>query len=120
MAENVKAKAGTNGFDPDKVKSFVGRIEHLNGDMQTLKAEHMSKCKAVREDIKEVIAEAKDAGIPASALKALIKVREFERKAEAQRDNLDNEIQGDFDNLRLALGDLAETELGQAALDKAA
>ena len=119
MAENV-TKAGHNGFDPEKAKSFVSRIENLNDDMETLKAEHMSKCKAVREDIKDVIAEAKNEGIPASALKAVVKVRALERKAAAERDNLDNEIQGDFDNLRLALGDLAETELGQAALDKVA
>lgn len=119
MAENV-TKAGHNGFDPEKAQSFVSRVENLNQDMETLKAEHMAKCKAVREDIKDVLEEAKGEGIPKGALKAVIKVRELERKAERARDDLDSDVQGDFDNLRLALGDLAETELGQAAMDKAA
>lgn len=119
MAENV-TKAGHNGFDPEKVKSFVGRIENLNKDIETQKAEHMSKCKGIREDIKSVIAEAKDEGIPASAIKAVIKVRALEKKAAKARDDLDNEVQGDFDNIRLALGDLAETPLGEAAQKKAA
>jgi len=109
--------AGTN---MDNATGFVDRIENLHGDLATLRAEYMNDCKALREDIKSVYGEAKDADIPVRALKAVVKTRELERKTAAVRDELDESYQNDFDAIRLKLGDLADLPLGQAALAVAA
>jgi len=118
MAENVKA--GRNGFDPDKVAAFVSRIENLNKDIETSKSQHMSRCKEIRGDINVVLGEAKDEGISKTALKSIIKQRELERKVEACRDKLESEEQHEFDKIAQALGQLKDTELGQAAMKEAA
>ncbi|HEX5508772.1 MAG TPA: GapR family DNA-binding domain-containing protein [Pseudolabrys sp.] len=112
-------QAGTNGFDPDKVKSFIERIENLQSDIRTVKAENAVRCKTIMDDIKIVLDEAKEDGIPRKELKAVLKARELERRLEETRDNLDGESQETFDQIRFALGDLAETPLGGAALARA-
>lgn len=118
MAENVKA--GRNGFDPEKVGNFVSRIENLNRDIDSSKSQHMSRCKEIRDDIKVVLDEAKDAGISKTALKAIVKRRDLERKSEACRTRLESEEQHEFDKIAQALGQLRGTELGQAAMKEAA
>jgi len=95
---------------------FLKRIETLHGDLGSLRGTYMSDCKSVREDIKTVIAEAKDKGVPSKALKQLVKYRELERKQEALAANLDIDETATFETLVAALGDLASTELGKAAL----
>jgi uncharacterized protein (UPF0335 family) len=111
--------AKTNGFDPDLTSNLVNRIENLHKQMDTLKAEHMNLCKAVREDIKVVYKEAKDQDISPKALRAVVKARTHERKAEAVRTELaDIDLIDKFDLIRLSLGDLDGTPLGQHALSR--
>jgi uncharacterized protein (UPF0335 family) len=105
-----------NGFDPDKVKNFVTRIENLHADIASIMGKAMQECKTVQEDIKSVYAEAKDDGIPKKALKSVIKVRDLERKADKLRDDLDEDAQNEHDLLRHALGDLADLPLGESVL----
>lgn len=117
MAEDVKnARKGNNGLDPEKANSYVGRIENLHKDLDTLRGKYMSECKVVREDIKVVLDEAKDDGFPKKSLKAVVKTRELERKAKACREDLaDIDDMDKFDLIRDALGDFADTDLGRAA-----
>lgn len=113
---DVPAPASTNGYDPDKVQNAVARIEALIADKASIMGTAMSECKAVQADIKLVYDEAKEAGIPKKALRTVIKARELERKAAAVRDNLEAEDQDQHDLIRHALGDLADTPLGRAAM----
>jgi uncharacterized protein (UPF0335 family) len=109
---------GGNGYDSKTVKSFVARIEDLYSQIRSIMGKAMAECKYVHADIKTVYDEAKDeAGIPKKALKSVIKVRDLERKADKLRDNLEDDIQEPHDMIRFALGDLADTPLGQAALE---
>ena len=109
--------AATNGFDRDKVKGFVNRINNLKEDLEKERGASMRRCKDIREDIKGVFAEAKDVNIPVKPLKAVIKARELERRAAAQRDGLaDSDEMDKFDLLQEALGPLAGTPLGMAAV----
>lgn len=110
--------AGSNGYDPDVAKSYVSRVEALHGDLASERGTYMANCKSIREDINLVLTEAKDKGIPKKALRAVLKIRDFERKAEAVRE--DSDAADDIDMLRHALGDLADTDLGKAALEQAA
>lgn len=108
--------AGHNSLEPAKVKSYVGRIENIHDELEKERGTYMAACKALREDIKDIFDEAKDAGIPRRALKSVIKVRALEYKAEKARDDLEQDDQQAHDRIRLALGDLADLPLGQAAL----
>lgn len=109
-----------NGFDPAIAKGFVDRIENLHSDLAAEKGEFMQKCKVIHADIKEVLTEAKNAGIPKKPLKSLVKQRKLERDIEDIRTDLEGDDQDSFDQLCLALGKFAETGLGAAALDAAA
>lgn len=109
-----------NGFDPAIVNSFVTRIENLYSDIATEKSEFMSRCKVIHGDVKEVLTEAKNAGIPKKSLKSLIKQRDLQNKIEDVRNDLEGDDQDSFDQLCLALGAFAETGLGAAAMSATA
>jgi uncharacterized protein (UPF0335 family) len=106
---------GHNGL-PEKGKEFVQRIETLNKDLASEKGAYMATCKTIREDVKAVLTEAAEAGITRRTIKTAVKVRELERRAAEARGDLDIADQDMLDNIRLALGDLAELPLGKAAL----
>jgi hypothetical protein len=63
--------------------------------------------------------EAEKAGIPKREFRAVMRTRQLENKLEAIRDGLQADEQETFDQIRNALGDLADLPLGQAALAKA-
>ena len=114
MAEtDTPTPAKSNGYDPELVKSFVARIVTLQGDLASMKGSYMAECKSVRGDITTVLDEASDKGIPKKALKAVLKIHALEKQAEAARE--DSGAADDIDMIRHALGELADTPLGQAA-----
>lgn len=112
----VKQSAQTNGIEPDKTRSYVGRIENVEGEIESLKGEFMSKVKAKREDIKQILEDAKNEGIPKKSLKAVIAVRKLERKIEKAADGLDIDEAAGYEQMMEALGELADTPLGGAAM----
>jgi uncharacterized protein (UPF0335 family) len=112
-------KAGTNGFDPDVLNSIVSRIESVFDDLLSERGVYMHKCKSLREDIANLYDEAKARGIPPKSLKKAVKARELNRKIDALRADLDMVDQESYDQIRFALGDLADTPLGAAALKDA-
>lgn len=109
-----------NGFDPERTKQCIDRIEAVLADIESIKGSAMAKCREKHDEIAEIYEEAKTAwGIPKRALKAVVKVRAAERKLKAMREGLEDDDQDSFDQIRHAIGDLADTPLGQAALDAA-
>lgn len=118
--DDAPAPAGHNGVNTEKVAKFTADIEALLGDLATAKAEYMRQARTIRDEVNTVYGEAKDAGIPKRAFKAVIRARGLERKLDACRGDLEDadDIET-FDQIRDALGDLAELPLGQAALGKA-
>lgn len=109
-----------NGYDPAILGAFNARVENLYGDLATEKGESMARCRAIHQDIDAVLAEAKNAGIPKKEFKGVIKKRTLLAKAEAIRSDLEGDSQNTFDQIEFALGKFAETELGAAAMEKAA
>ncbi len=89
----------------DNRRDFVLRIESINQTLEEEKGEYMARCKVMREDIKEVLDEAKESGLAKKAVKSVVAARDLERRAEAARAALDPEQQDEHDQLRLALGD---------------
>ncbi len=91
---------GHNAFAPERLRSIVDRIERLEGER-----------KAIAEDIKDIYTEAKSAGFVSKVIRALIAERRKDaQEAEEQRSLLDI--------YRDALGQLAGTPLGQAAMER--
>lgn len=109
---------GSNGFEG--AKQFVADIERHYGTLDTYRGEYMKRCRDVRDLIAQTYDRAKDAGIPKKELKAVIKARDLKRKIEALRENLEEDGAETFDQIRHALGDLADLPLGDAALKRAA
>ena len=91
---------GHNAFAPERLRSLVDRIERLEDEKRGLAA-----------DIKDIYIEAKSAGFDVKTLRALIVERRKEpAEVEEQRSLLDI--------YRDALGQLAGTPLGQAAMER--
>ena len=85
---------GSNGAN--QLKSFVERVERLSEEK-----------KSIADDLRDVYAEAKSNGFDPKALRAVVKLRQWEKEAlEAFETNVEM--------YRHALGDLADTPLGRA------
>lgn len=109
-----------NGFSKEMIEDFVNRMLDRHEALAALASEHMLKCKDVRADMKDILDEAKDAGISKKALKGVVGKILLQRKAEAIREELEGEHQDDFDKIEQSLGILGETALGKWALAAAA
>lgn len=113
-------RSAGNGYPATVVKGFVKEIEALDAEREELHMAYMKKCGKLNEQKSDIYDAAKDKGIPRKALRAVVKVRATEAKAEKMRDDLEQDEQDQFDLLRLALGDLEDTELGKAAMARMA
>lgn len=108
MAEEQTARAGHNSVDPKKIEMFVSRIERLMDEKKAAVEEFNA-------DIKEAKEEAKGEGVNVAALNHVLRERKLERKfLELEHDTKDF-----VERIRHAIGDLANTPLGQAAIDRA-
>lgn len=109
-----------NGYPPNLVKGFVKEIEALDQEKIDLHMKYMARCGKLNEQKGEIYDAAKDKGIPKKALRTVVKIRATEAKAEKLRDDLEQDEQDSVDLLRLALGDLEDTDLGKAAMARMA
>lgn len=117
--EAGRALRGSN-YDPEITKSFVARVEQLNDDIQREKDECKALCDPIKEDIKAVFDEAETAGISPDLLKGAIKERKLRRDAEKVQEKFQGTRKDQYHSLLLAIGEFAETDLGSAAVAKAA
>jgi uncharacterized protein (UPF0335 family) len=117
--EAATPKPGHNGFDPALLKGYVERIDNLKDEMASAKGSYMKTARECRDAINDVLTEAKDKGIPKKELKAVLKARDYTRKADAAREDLEGDAQDTFDAIAHALGLFADTPLGQAAMQAA-
>ena len=109
----------SNGIPIDALKKAVADIERQHEILATYQGEHMSRCKGPREKIKEAQATAKSSGVPLRALNAEIKRRDLERRTIAVRAKLEPDDQSLLDQIREALGGIADLPLGKAAVTAA-
>lgn len=95
------AGPGHNSFAKDHLKAFVERVERLEEEK-----------KALADDIRDVYAEAKGNGFDVKALRAVVKLRK--QDADKRREH-----EAILETYMHALGMLADTPLGQAAIERA-
>lgn len=110
----------SNGFDAAVLKRFVGEIDKHKEAMASRQGEYMKFCRDQRELISGVFDRAKDAGIPRAELKAVLKERDLQKKIEALREDMEPEQAETFDQIKHALGMIADLPLGDAALKRSA
>jgi uncharacterized protein (UPF0335 family) len=110
--------AKTNGYDTGIAGEFIERIQNLHGDLDSERGKYMAACKKIREDIKEVLAEAESEGFDKKVIKAIVKEIELFEKIKRLPDGFDMDTQSQYEALSSALGAFADTALGQAALDR--
>jgi hypothetical protein len=110
---------GSNGFDPDLLNSYLSRIDEAYDELLSLKGEHMQACKAPRARIKNVKAEAKQAGLNMAAFNTAVAAHLAERKIGEKIAALEADDRADYEAMREALGPFGNTPLGEAALNRA-
>lgn len=118
MAKRVKASDAahiSNGYDGDKLKGYIEKIEGYFAEIESSKAAHMNRCQKIRGSMDVVFEEAKALGIPKKVLKAHVDLRMLERRKEAVVEKLGEEDADTFEMIADALGDFATLPLGQAA-----
>ena len=98
--ERDEFKSG--GVAADRLRSIVDRIERLEEERKALGA-----------DIKDIYSEAKSAGFDVKTLRQLIRIRKQDAAEVEEMETL-------LDVYRRALGMLADTPLGAAALRRVA
>jgi hypothetical protein len=116
------AKIASSGaaFDPKKTVVYVERIEEVQSEIDEIRKQANEDCVPHYESIAAIKKEAaENDSIPRRELNSLISERKLEAKAAAVRTKLSDEQQHNFDLMKLALGDLKDTELGRAAMKSA-
>lgn len=83
----------------NQLKAIVERIENLEADK-----------KVITSDIRDVYAEAKGNGFDVKALRTIIRMRKQDANERAEQETI-------LETYMIALGMLADTPLGKAALD---
>jgi len=110
-------EAGRNSASDSEAASFVDQYEELLGKLDELKSEHMTRCKAVRAEITELLDDAKSQGVAKGDIKDAAKARALRRKLHdllTDRDE-DSQVKGILE----ALGDdFASFGLGAAAVER--
>lgn len=102
----------TNGYDADAVRRYADRLHNLHDEME-------SEAGRYRADIKALLDEIADAGIPKKTFKLVFGEERRARKLKAKLEALDIDERSSFDMLKDALGAFGDTPLGTAALQQA-
>ena len=100
MTKPAKPTIGHNSTNP-QLKSYVERIERLEGEISELNA-----------DKREVYSEAKGSGFDPKIIRQIVRLRNMKPADRAEQEAL-------LDTYKAALGMLADTPLGKAAITKA-
>jgi len=93
---------GHSGVAADELRQFVERIEKLEEEKQ-----------GIASDIKDVYAELKGRGFDTKAVRQIVRLRKQDHAERQEREAI-------LETYMSALGMLAETPLGQAAIRKIA
>src|SRR5262249_35807521 len=99
---------------------FVGRIEAIHDDLESLKGEYMNRCKQRREEIKGIYSEAKDKDIPKRPLKGIIKQRALQSKIDDIDSGFEIDESAIYRELVEGLGALGQAAAVRAGYGKAA
>ena len=98
------------------LKKTIDTYEEIERDIERAREDLAAKIAPWRDDQNEIIGGFVDAGGNKRAIKALLRQRALERRAELLREKLPDADKDDLDTLKLKLGVLSDMPLGMAAL----
>jgi hypothetical protein len=98
------------------LEQTINYYEEIERQIEREREVLAAKLVPMRDDQAEIIGGFVDAGGNKRAIKALLRQRALERKAEGLRDKLPDADKDDLDTLKLKLGVLADMPLGMSAL----
>lgn len=98
------AKDNLKGGDNQrkKMRGYIEQIEEAYDDLDGMKAEYMSDCKSVRQRIRDIIKDAKSDGILPKAIRAFVKRRELQARADNVVVGLDIDEMSQVSDMQLA------------------
>ena len=111
---------GDNSLDKKQIAKIFKDIDAADEELAKLQSEHMIKCKQPRKKIRDARKDAKGLGLDMTAFAVAIKNWRDRQRIEHRRAELEPGEQAALDGIMAALGDYASTELGAAAIRKAA
>jgi uncharacterized protein (UPF0335 family) len=114
----AKIIEGRNGASDEALKDYIAKYEAMEAEKLSSKMSHASVCAKISARQKDLLDEAKSAGVNKKSFKAVIKVRDLERKVDAAREELEDDEMETFDDIMEVLGDFGDLPLGQAAASK--
>ena len=114
------ATEGSNGHDGAQLEKYLGQIDKQLDELDSLLGSYRESCKGPRSRIANAIALAKKDGLNPVAFKELMAKRQDQRRQKRRLENLDLADVADFESMEEALGEFGDTELGRAAINRAA
>ena len=108
-----------SAYSKDRLQGYLDEIDVCDDEIESYRGTFMQQCRGPRERTKEIILAAKDAGINSVAFRNALKAHRDERAQERRVAKLDMADRADYETIMEALGAYADTELGQAALERA-
>jgi len=115
----AKPAKQSNTYDPDLVKSLVGRIEGHFSDLDTERGKYMNACRSIRDDIAGIYEEAKARGVPKKELRAFVSSRQKLEAARRVLEELEQEQRATVEMLAEAFGDAKDLPLFANVVKKA-
>jgi hypothetical protein len=122
MGRNPKLAAVSrvsNSYDAEKLEGYLIEIDAADDALLELKMQYMERCKGPHGDIADIFETAKEAGIPQTAFRAVVKNRRLQRKIANNTDNLEADDRDSYERICEVLGDFVDLPLGKAAADRA-
>jgi len=119
MAKRAEDAPRGNGFEPEKVQGYIDTIMRHIDDLDSERGTYMARCKPIRAAIAQVYTDAKDVdGIPKMELKAVVKKLGLDKKIAKIVEDMEADQAETYEMLLEAIGGLADTPLGEAALSR--
>lgn len=107
-----------NGFDPKQAQIHFDTYERIQEEKVEAHMSYMSKIAKINARAKEALEVAANAGIPAKVIRDRFKIKQMESRIEDIRNPEDEEHAETLQMFCEALGDFADTPLGEAAVEK--
>jgi hypothetical protein len=109
---------GSNGFDATELQGYLDRLDSEDDALLSLKGTYMGDCQGPRARIKEIMGEVREAGHSMVAFRTVLSKHRSERRIERKIAELEGDDAETYEMMVEALAGLADTPLGEAALDR--
>ena len=110
--------ADGNGGPLAGLHGYFKEIDRQDDELAELHSDYMEQCKGPRGQIREVMASAKEAGVNMIAFREALAVHRADRAHEKRLAAMEPNDAQDLNRMMVALGMLADTPLGEAAIQK--